>query len=121
MANKASKNKQHYNLICGTLLLASMDNENISSVTLNAIVPSDIKHINVDTLGRAQQALQANFMQRMKDSPDMPQIVDVVIASISYLGHMTQEQFNKAPEGLELVERAPEDSAVAPVSDDPFQ
>lgn len=104
----------HYHLVCGTLMCANEDGD-ISSISLNAILPTEEKFINVPAIGKAQQALQMNFHQRMQgeDAPKV-NVVDVVIASISYLGLMTPEKFNETPEGMKLEERQ------APTGFDPF-
>jgi hypothetical protein len=111
-----SVKKHHYYLICGTILVAQ--DEDTSAVSLNAILPSDIKNIGVHQLGQAQRMLQMNFHQRMQDPETGEQetfkVVDVVIANMCYLGHMSQEQFEKRPEGFEIQEKG--DQPVSPVS-----
>ena len=92
----------HYFLICGTLMCVN-DEGNISGVSLNAILPNDIKEFNVQAIAKAQQALQMNFEQRMQG--EQIKVVDIVIASISYLGFMTQSKFTREPTGMQLQER----------------
>jgi hypothetical protein len=92
----------HYYLICGTLMCVN-DEGNISGVSLNAILPNEIKEIDVQAIAKAQQSLQMNFEQRMQG--EQINVVDVVIASISYLGFMTQSKFTREPTGMQLQER----------------
>jgi hypothetical protein len=101
----------HYYLICGTLMCVN-DEGNISAVSLNAILPNEIKEIDVQAIAKAQQSLQMNFEQRMQG--EQINVVDVVIASISYLGFMTQSKFTREPTGMQIQER------VMPDLNDPF-
>lgn len=99
----AKEKSYHYHLICGTLMLDA-GNDNISSVSLNAILHTEHAYLTAHNLGQAQQALQMNFHKRMEGDPFIAQmkIVDVVLASITHIGFMTPSKFHKAPEGMQL-------------------
>jgi hypothetical protein len=94
--------KYHYYLVCGTLLYKNED-DGIGSISLNAMVPSEIKYITVQTIAMAQRGLQINLRQRLGE--DMPEVVDIVIGNMLYCGFMTQEEMEAAPEGMTLQER----------------
>lgn len=110
----SKEKKFHFHLVCGTLLLDAGE-DSISSVSLNAIIHTEVNQITVKDIGHAQQALQMNFHQRMQG--ETFKVVDIVIASFSYLGFMAPSKFNEKPEGMELVERPSTDGPYA--SDSP--
>ena len=89
----------HYFLVCGANMCVN-EHETISTVTLNAIITSDTRELGVRSLAKAQQALQANFYQRMEGTEI--KVVDVVIASLTHLGFMTPSKFHKEPEGFKI-------------------
>lgn len=103
--------KHHYYLVCGEVKFAkpATDDqpETIGSTLLNAVVSRDEKTFPVSAIGRAQQALQLNFHGRMEDPSII--VADVVLVNVVYLGHMSQAEFQKQPEGTKLQERPPYD------------
>jgi hypothetical protein len=99
--------KKHYHLVTGEILFRDPKEETSGSVRLNTLTMSDTGLIRRKELGQAQQALQMHFFRRIQD--ETLQVLDVVILNISFLGCMTEEEFQYIPEGLELVEKAPED------------
>ena len=90
--------KQHYHLVAGLVMFGNPETEQIGSLTLNTVLRSDSQNVPVRQIGRAQQALQMIFRQKTED--ETSQIVDVPIMSISYLGFMTEEEFQAPPEGM---------------------
>lgn len=98
-----SSARKHYFLVAGQITFKNEDDE-LGSLPLNAVVTHDTAKIPVRLIGRAQQALQMNFHQRMED-PSLT-IVDVVVLGLTHCGHMTEREWNKAPEGTKLQEIA---------------
>lgn len=92
-------------MCCAEVMFIDEGSQNVHCMRLNALTLSDNINITAANIGRAQQAIQANFMAKMAESPAKPQIIDVVIHSFTYLGHMTHEEFHAVPEGTELRER----------------
>ena len=94
-------NSLHHYLVTGSILLRAGENNDISQITLNAMVRSDIKNIPMRLIGRAQQALQMMLHNRMIEDGQTPdyEIVDVVVINMLYCGFMTEEQFAATPEG----------------------
>lgn len=96
--------KKHFYLVSGSVMFAAEDN--VGSVTLNAVVSNSTPTMAVRQIGRAQQSLQMNFWQKVDPSEAAKtKVLDVVILSVSYLGEMTEEEFHAAPEGMTLQER----------------
>lgn len=93
--------RKHYHLVAGQVLFKNKEDE-VGSITLNAIVTSDSSKVPVRMIGRAQQALQMNFHKRMED-PSLT-IFDVVVLGLTHCGHMTDREWNKAPDGTQLQE-----------------
>lgn len=109
--------KQYYHLASAELLFS--DGEGNSGATrLNAIVKGPTNLLRMQEIGRAQQAAQVQLMQRMND-PKLA-IHDVTIIAMTYLGHMSEEQFAEgmehllAPEPAAKVNEAPAGSPLAP-------
>lgn|SRR5690606_20522611 len=98
-----NENKLHHHLITGEIMFREKDEERIASLRLNGILVDMDQELPVRLLGKAQQILQMNFHQRMQD--DNIEVLDVVLSGFTYLGHMTQEEFHKAPEGTKLQEK----------------
>lgn len=93
--------KKHYFLIAGTVYFEAEEGP-VSAISLNAISTSTTKNVPARMLGRAQQGLQVNLHKKIDGVP--VKIRDVVITNVCHLGHMTEEEFQKAPEGTELKE-----------------
>lgn len=92
--------RSHYYVVTGFILLRAGENSEISQLTLNSMVRSDIKNIPMRLLGRAQQALQMTLHQRMTEDGETPdyQVIDVVILNMLYCGFMTEAEFNATPD-----------------------
>ena len=93
----------HHHLIHGEIVFKHKDHDQIHSTRVNGILVDPQENISIRLLGKAQQILQLNFHQRMQD--ESIQVLDVILADFSYLGLMTQEKFQAAPEGAKIVER----------------
>lgn len=94
--------KQHYYLVSGTLIFTVEENgqTNVGNVELNALVHDDERNVTLSIIGKAQTGLQLNFRQRQPDPAT--QIIDVIVANMIYLGHMTKEEFEAMPAGMTL-------------------
>lgn len=103
--------KKHHFLVTGEIVFVMKDSEQINALRINAIVNGNTNQIPVRTISKAQQALQLQFYQRM-DDPEVD-IRDVVITNITYLGHMTEEEFHLPPEKSSAKGKSTEDDAVA--------
>lgn len=90
--------QQHYHLVAGLVMFGNPETQEIGSLTLNTVLRSDSQNVPVRQIGRAQQALQMVFRQKTGD--ETTQVVDVPILSISYLGYMSEEEFQAPPEGM---------------------
>jgi hypothetical protein len=87
-----NSNKKYYYLVSGEVMFADEKQEGIGTTKLNTTIVSDNPHVDVRQIGRAQQALQMHFFQRI-ERVDVT-VVDVFLLAISPLGHMTEEEFN---------------------------
>lgn len=99
--------KKHHFLIAGQVVFAQTVNgeEVVNAIPLNGVLITDRQELPVASLGKAQQILQLNFVQRMQD--DSLKVVDVVLLNFVHLGHMTKAEFEAAPGGLKVVEKDP--------------
>lgn len=95
--------KHHYLVAAEVVFLSEEEGEHPNAIRLNAVLAQEDKALPVKSIGRAQQAVQLNFFKRMNDAKI--QVLDVVIISFSYLGHMSEKEFQKVPEGHQLAER----------------
>lgn len=108
--------KAHYFLIAGVILFAHTDpanpdaEPNMGSAPVNALVRHDSTNFPVRKLAKAQQNLHKNFVTKLPPEAHATLGVhDIVVTNISYLGQMTEEEFQQ--------EEAPEEPAAAPVPD----
>lgn len=94
-----SKEKVHYYLITGEIIFSDEEN-NISGIRVNGVIALPEQKLAARYLGKAQQILQVNFMQKMGEIKIT--IADVILMNFTYLGHMSQEEFHQPPEGTKL-------------------
>lgn len=98
---------EHYYLVTGNIVFTvGEDTTNPISAGSNAVVTSVDGRLSVVHLARTQQALQAQFHQKIGSELKI-EVIDVVIMGMISLGVFTKEQFNRLPEGMKLVERPP--------------
>lgn len=83
--------KKHYHLVHGSIVFIEPENPNPVKLDLNAILPTNTQNITTAALGKSQQNLQLTFHKKMED--EKLEVVDVILNSFSYLGHMTSEEF----------------------------
>jgi hypothetical protein len=100
-----AEQKHHYHLVSGEVVFRVPETEDIAVSRMNAMLTTEDSNLTLRHIARAQQALQQNFFKSIES---IPEVINVVILSISHLGLMTSEQFNQAPEGMTLQESAPE-------------
>jgi hypothetical protein len=85
--------KKHHYLVAGKVMFLVKNEEGepqgLGSIELNAMATSQFNYLTAQRLGQAQQSLQLRAIQKVGEV----QIEDVVISSISYLGHMTDDEF----------------------------
>jgi hypothetical protein len=96
----AKSERQTYYMVTGEVVFRAKDDENLRMLRINAVVMSKDGRFAVAQIARAQQALQLQFLNRMQDA-DL-EVLDVVILALMPLGEFTAEEFNAAPEGMEL-------------------
>jgi hypothetical protein len=103
---KPMSEKKHYFLISGSIMFTVGDIKNLeniqpSSIFVNAIVRHDDKNFPAQKLAKAQQNLHKSFVMKLPE-PELANIHDIIILSVSHLGEMTEEEFQATPEGLKL-------------------
>lgn len=92
--------KHHHFMVAGQIVFSEKDKPEVHVISLNAILTGESTQIPIRAIGKAQQAIQIQFYERMQE----PTLVirDVVILSFMYLGEMTEEEFKKPPEGMTM-------------------
>ncbi len=107
-AEDNSQKSQHYFLIAGIVAYSLPNGKKdpvLGSIPTNAVVRHDRKEFQARKLGNAQMNLQKTFLMKMPDDV-APSIHDVIITNVSYLGEMTEEDFQElSPEMKEMVAR----------------
>lgn len=90
--------KSHYYLVSGEIMYKHpAQADAIGNIRLNTMLQLERNIIRHRELGMAQQMLQLHFRNRVND--ELIEVVDVFIFAISYLGLMTESEFQLAPEG----------------------
>ncbi len=95
--------KRHYYLVSGEVVFINPD-ETLGTLRLNTVTRTRKQMFTASNLGESQQALQMQF-HRQCETRGVPlfKIFDVFIFATSYLGHMSEEEFQKPPIGTEKV------------------
>ena len=76
----------------------------VSTMPISCIVVSERTEFGIAQLAKAQQAAQSQFFKRVVHNS--VEVVDVLVNSISYLGHMTEEEFHGKKSKEELIAEA---------------
>ena len=97
--------KQHYHLVTAELVFKPNDQEMINAVRMNGVIVDEEQGIPQRLLAKAQQIVQLNFHRKIEEESANVTVVDVILLNLTYLGHFTQEEFFKKPEGLRVAER----------------
>jgi hypothetical protein len=109
-----SQKRHHHWLVAGEITFGIKDeNGNVEQnlVKLNCIVYSEDKLFRKKEIAKAQQTLQMQLVNRIgaeKFVKDV-EVSNVVMLGIFSLGHMTRDEFNETPEGMQLVEKGEAD------------
>ena len=116
--------KYNHFLVVGKVMFTVPSHQNeMSELTVNAIIVGEGTDIPVRVIGKAQQAVQMQFHNHAQD-PEV-KVLDVVIVNLIHLGLMTKEEFQKPPVGMELmpmddVDTFADQPASAPIKDEAF-
>lgn len=92
MTEAKTSEKRHYYLFTGELIINDPNSDQLQCIRLNAVNPCKQLQINAAALGLAQTAMQKQFYER-QPADTQAQVLEVLIINISYLGHMTNEEF----------------------------
>ena len=93
MTAKVDDIAKHHWLCAAQVIFTDKDKaEEGGVITLNAMLLTEDKHVNAQSLAQAQRTITANMQERFK-TPTLG-IVDIVFLNISYLGYMTADGFN---------------------------
>lgn len=98
-----SNKKQHYYLTAVQFAFKRGNEDGTSTVmerSMNVMLQSDSKHIDYKGLERARIAA----IERLKDENDVDpsDILDYIVLTMNYLGHMTHQQFMFDPTKQQL-------------------
>ena len=108
--NTPSSDRKFFFMVAATIVFqVALDPKNpeatvTNSMPLNAVVTSPEDKLPSALIGRAQQAVQMQFIKKMGDEMPTVKIVDVVITNLMNLGYMTDAEFSAVPEGLKQTE-----------------
>lgn len=106
--------KQHYYLVSGKVVFfigdPGKEGNEANTMELNSILTTTQQYVTAKDIGKSQQILQMQAVQKMVE-PNM-HFVQVIITGFSYLGHMKPETFSKPEIALErptddLLDKAP--------------
>tara|TARA_Y100001968_G_scaffold279930_1_gene276148 strand:+ start:262 stop:639 length:378 start_codon:yes stop_codon:yes gene_type:complete len=103
---KTNAGKQHF-WLAATTVVCTPDGQTSAHAPLNVTIFNKDKTVGVAKIQEIQQRAQREFFQKVAPAGENPQILDVFIQSISYLGRMTMEEFQALPEGVTGVKEEP--------------
>lgn len=112
------KKAMHYHLIACEVAFLEPKNEAIGALKINVLMRTTDRNFTSADLGKSQQVAQLQFFEKLANAE--LEVKDVFFIGISYLGLMTEEKFQEAPEGTKLQERS---TAFVPDTnaEDPFK
>jgi hypothetical protein len=95
-----SAKKNHFYLVAGMVIFnIEGDGEGQTrSHMLNTMIKSPENQGTLERLGRAQQAIQMRLAGILGEDAAKSTVVDVVIMSISYMGYMSDKEFDPRQE-----------------------
>lgn len=93
----------HYYMIAGNVVIDN-GNDSVTALPANGMIQVDTRNLGLHQIAKMQESLQVSVATKMGE---VPKIVDVVIISCSYLGHMSKEEFEKRPKNTDVKIRAP--------------
>lgn len=97
---KRSPARQHHYMVTAQILFTVQGKDDLNVAMQNTLVLAPEQKITVTQIARAQQGVQMQLTQKMGTTEI--EVRDVVITALMYLGHMTTEEFTKAPDNMEL-------------------
>lgn len=99
--------RKHYHLVAGEVVFVDNGTTTLQALKSNAIHITTDGNIRHRDIAKMQQALQMMFQRKLlemgREPESLPQIIDVFIFNISSLGKMTNDDFNRPPEGTTIV------------------
>lgn len=114
--SKPVSKRLHHHLISAQIIFMVPGSEMPSAVPVNAVLQTESTTIAVHDIGQAQKTAQMVF-HRMMDADEPSHIVNCVITGLMYLGHMTDEEFKRAPAGLQIVPKTSANDVPDPFKD----
>lgn len=91
MTTETEKKKMHHWLIAAQVVFANPQTpEDGGVITVNAMLLTPEQHVTVAELKRANQAVVANFYQKMNDTS--MKVIDVIFIGFNWIGHMAHEK-----------------------------
>lgn len=94
----------HFYMFAGNITF--MDSEGNAAISnASVVVPTTDQRVTAHDMARASQGLQMNLFQRINQQV---KVIDLNIMSVSYLGHMTEDEFNA---GVDVPSVDPEEAA----------
>lgn len=90
----------HYFLVGARIsyLANGKEDSQPKAVYQNAVVVGDSPKVPVKLMGKAQQAVQLNFLKGQGEDAQNYKVTDIYIQSITHLGEFTSEEFHEQPE-----------------------
>lgn len=88
MTAKSNKTKKYF-LVCSEIKFTAKDTAAMTHKQ-NALVTLDTTSVNIETLGKAQQAVQLAFHKIFGSDVT---VLDVYIANLIFLGDFTEKEF----------------------------
>ena len=105
-----SDKRQHYHLISALIMFVPKDEKaqgGYAPVPVNAVLTTAMKDLTRHDIGRAQQAAQMTLFGQLEGEATRIQVLNVVITNMTYMGLMTQAEYEGKPEPV--LEVKPED------------
>ena len=103
-----SNKQQHYHLISALIMFVPKDEKvegGYAPVPVNAVLTSAKKDLTRHDIGRAQQAAQMTLFGQLEGEATKIQVLNVVITNMTYMGLMTQAEYEAKPEPVLQVVR----------------
>lgn len=105
-----SAKKNHFYLVAAMVTFNIEGEEGTRSHMLNTMIKTKDNFVSLENLGRAQQAVQMRLAGILGEDSAKSNVIDVVVMSVSYMGYMSEKDFDPR---VEVTPATPTDPAAA--------
>lgn len=98
--------RKHHWLIAATVIMVIDGQDGFQQVRVNGVVHTEAATFRARDIAAGQRVAQLQVVKKI-GAEVSPQFVDVILDTVAYLGHFTDEEFQEPPKGTAQEEVPP--------------